>query len=69
MTRDNAWQTFVRLHWQLPAASPWHRAAVGKPSSRSGHFSLQGKDVWSPGEQQPFEGESFSAVECRAGVL
>lgn len=59
MTRDDVWQTFLRLHWQLPAASLWHGTAVGKPSSRSGYFSLQGKDVCSPWDQQPSREESL----------
>lgn len=54
MTRAHKWQTSSQLHWLLPSASPWRGTAVGKPSSRSGQFSLQGKEVWSPQGQQSF---------------
>lgn len=52
-------QISSQLHWLLPAASPWRGTAVGKPSSRSGHLFLQGKEVWSPQGQQPFAGGSL----------
>lgn len=79
MTRAYVWQTSSRLHWLLPAASPWRGTAVGKPSSRSGQLCLQGEEVWSPQEQQPFAGGSLFQQQsgglgsssfggCRAGA-